>query len=151
MKKLNQHDPRYAIDNSRKVFIYKNLHKDCWSIQQDGLVKAHADAISLHGCSFRVNRKGRQRVLREKRKNVHAGASGWIDTQDMAKWDVENKHKSEEVTYNPYKHKCFVYKKDERPCFWSGAVKLEDNKVFAIPDDFTLPSTPLSRIPTSHQ
>ena len=132
MKSRKPHDPRYDLDDSRKVFIYKNLHKDCWSIKQDGLVKAHVTAISLYSCSFRVNRLGRRRVLREKRKNVHAGASGWIDSRETFDWN-DNHPKAQEVTYNPYKYKSFVYKQGESPCFWSSAVKLENNKVFAVP------------------
>ena len=37
----NQQDPRYIIKKNRPVYVYKNLHKDCWSIKQHGLVKAH--------------------------------------------------------------------------------------------------------------
>ena len=48
MIKLKQEDPRYKIDTTRKVFVYKNLHKDCWSIKQDGLVKAHANDVTLY-------------------------------------------------------------------------------------------------------
>ena len=72
-------DKRYDIDFSKKVFVYKNLHKDCWSVRQDGLVKAHADKLEMWDCSFQVNQKGREKVLKEKRKNVHAGILGRID------------------------------------------------------------------------
>ena len=56
MIKLKQEDPRYKLDLSKKVFVYKNLHKDCWSIKQDGLVKAHSDKdpISLYETSLVV-------------------------------------------------------------------------------------------------
>ncbi len=70
MIKLKQEDPRYKLDESRKVFVYKNLHKDCWSIKQDGLVKAHSDRkpIHLYSAMMKVNTKGRERVLKEKGK-----------------------------------------------------------------------------------
>ena len=61
MKKKN--DPRYKIDHSRKVYVYRNLHKTCWSIKQDGLVKAHCETIQLKDCEFRVGKKGRERVI----------------------------------------------------------------------------------------
>ena len=83
MIKLNQEDKRYIIDTTRKVFVYKNLHKDCWSVKQDGLVKAHTTDIELWDCAFRVNKAGRERVLKEKRKKVHAGISGYIDHLGM--------------------------------------------------------------------
>ena len=72
MKLLKQEDKRYKIDYSKPVKVYKNLHKDCWSIQQNGLVKAHSDEINLFDCKFLVNEKDRQRVIKTNRKNVHA-------------------------------------------------------------------------------
>lgn len=66
-----------------RVFVYFNLHKKCWSIRamegnQKGRVIAHAQAVELANCTFKVSEAGRQRVLREKRKNVHAGVVGDI-------------------------------------------------------------------------
>ena len=72
MKLRKPEDPRYKIDRSRKVFVYKNLHKNCWSVRQDGLVKAHAKCLYMWDCLFQVNQKGRERVIKEKQKNVHA-------------------------------------------------------------------------------
>ena len=74
MIKRNQHDPRYIIKSNRPVYVYKNLHKDCWSVKQHGLVKAHIPknhSIGLWDCYFHVDVKGREKVLREKKKNVH--------------------------------------------------------------------------------
>jgi len=67
MIKRNQHDPRYIIKKNRPVYVYKNLHKDCWSIKQHGLVKAHipqGESIGLWDCYFHVDMKGRKRYLR---------------------------------------------------------------------------------------
>ena len=83
MIKLKQEDPRYRLDTNKKVFIYKNLHKDCWSIKQGGLVKAHSDdkPILLYETSLVVNQKGRRKVLKEKRKkpksNLKRKMKGW--------------------------------------------------------------------------
>lgn len=116
-------ESRYKVDESRKVFVYKNLHKDCWSVRQDGLVKAYADKISLFDCSFRVNRKGREKVLLEKRKNVHAGISGYIDTFEVDNWE-DNHPNTSRTSYNPYKNKTFVDTAGT-PVYWSSSVKLE--------------------------
>ena len=68
-----------------RVFVYFNLHKKCFSIKalegaDKGRVIAHRDTVVLDGCKLLVSEAGRQRVLREKRKNVHAGVSGtWIN------------------------------------------------------------------------
>ena len=94
MKLLKQEDKRYKIDYSKPVKVYKNLHKDCWSIQQNGLVKAHSDEINLFDCKFLVNEKDRQRVIKTNRKNVHAFVVGHI-------WDTPF-DLSRQVKYNPY-------------------------------------------------
>jgi len=125
MDKLKQEDKRYHIDTSRKVFVYKNLHKDCWSVKQDGLVKAHTKSINLWDCSFRVNAKGRAKVLEEKRKNVHAGIVGYIDENEMAMTF------GTAVTYNPYKYSTFVEKGTEEPVIWRGFASLDHNTVLA--------------------
>ena len=72
IKQRKPKDKRYKIDHDRTVRVYRNLHKKCYSIQQDGLVKAHATELYLFDSVFQVNKKGRERVLVEKKKNVHA-------------------------------------------------------------------------------
>lgn len=116
-------DKRYDIDFSRKVFVYKNLHKDCWSVKQGGLVKAHADSLEMWDCSFQVNQKGRAKVIQEKRKNVHAGISGRID--DLGGTIAIGT----EVTYNPYKYSSFVEKGTENPVYYAGFASLTHNRV----------------------
>ena len=125
MIKRNQDDPRYEIDYSKKVFVYKNLHKDCWSIKQDGLVKAHTEEVRMWDCAFQVNAKGRQKVLDEQRKNVHAGIKGYIDNDQQVPSGVE-------VTYNPYKYDSFVDKATELPIYSSLFTTLTKNKVVAV-------------------
>ena len=116
-------DPRYKLDDSRRVYVYRNLHKACWSVRQDNLVKMHTETLVLFDCQFRVAKKGREKVLREKRKNVHAGISGYIDTFEVDDW--ENNHpNTARVRYNPYKHETFV-DSGGAPVFWSRSVKME--------------------------
>ena len=64
-----------------RVFVYFNLHKKCLSVkalegESKGRVIAHADSVELVNATFKVSQAGRQRVLRERRKNVHAGVVG---------------------------------------------------------------------------
>jgi len=125
MIERNPSDPRYKIDYSKKVFVYKNLHKDCWSVKQDGLVKAHTEEVRLWDCAFQVNAKGRQKVLDEQRKNVHAGIKGYIDNDQQVPSGVE-------VTYNPYKYDSFVDKATELPIYSSLFTTLTKNKVLAV-------------------
>ena len=73
-------------------------------MKQGGKVKGHTAAICLKDCRFLVGKKGQERVRREKKKNVHAGVSGYI--QFDIPWWVGNTTCF--VMYNPYKHDTFV-------------------------------------------
>jgi hypothetical protein len=66
------------IDPTKKVRVYRNLHKGCLSVQQGGLVKCHADNVVLRDFKTIVNPKGKERVRREKTKNVHAFIEGFV-------------------------------------------------------------------------
>jgi hypothetical protein len=97
-----EYDERYTLDVAEPVDIYRNLHKSCWSVRQGGLVKQHienAQAFVMRDVRFVVSDKGRQRVLREKSKNVHAVARG-ILLGGLANADMFLELRR--VTYNPY-------------------------------------------------
>lgn len=63
------------------VDVYKNLHKDCWSIRdhRTGLVVAHSLFVRLSGVVPTVQPGGRERVLRERKKFVHAWLTGDLE------------------------------------------------------------------------
>lgn len=110
-----------------KVFCYFNLHKKTFSIKalegaNKGKVVMHSDFVRLKDCAFKVSEAGRQRVIREKRKNVHAGVVGELVSTDRG-FIV-----GEFVTYNPYKYDCFVKKHNEEPIRKSKEVALVVDK-----------------------
>lgn len=87
-----------------QVRVYYNLHRHTFSIQhktpKGWRVRAYADEVMLKDVTFTVSEKGRQRVIREGRKNVHAYVVGTlVDTLPECEVDV---------TYNPYKYSSFV-------------------------------------------
>jgi len=87
----------------QKVFVYFNLHKKLFSVRDHitGIVVGHTDMIALENVTFKVSEAGRQRVLREKRKNVHAGVMGIVkDFPCPVAWST--------AFYNPYKYESFV-------------------------------------------
>lgn len=91
------------------VRVYRNLHKNCWSVmtktEKGWRVKDHYTSILIAEPVFKVRESGRQKVLREKKKNVHAFIEGtFFDFKGRGPLD-----KLGEVTYNPYKHKGFVW------------------------------------------
>jgi hypothetical protein len=95
----------------RKVYVYYNLHKKKWSVKDwdTKRVIAHVHTITLQDCDLKVSKKGRLRVLKEKRKNVHAGILGTIVLYDTSFPKIT---KRKEITYNPYKYDSFVYTMD---------------------------------------
>lgn len=119
---LNQADKRYKIDRSKPVKVYRNLHKGCWSIKQNGLVKAHSDEVNLFDCNFLVNEKNRQKVIKEKRKNVHAFVKGyiWNTPVDLIK----------QASYNPYANNYFYDVNDLVSIHKAHFVRAIDGKLF---------------------
>lgn len=103
-----------------KVFVYFNLHRKCFSIKalegpNKGRVVAHRDDVLLFDGTFKVSEAGRQRVLRERKKNVHAGVVGhWDDVVDMTTLNRVQRNGSA-ITYNPYKYDSFVHLYGEHP------------------------------------
>jgi hypothetical protein len=55
-----------------KVMVYYNLHKHTFSVTYNGRVITHADYVKLVDVEFRVRQGGRDKVLQDKRKNVHS-------------------------------------------------------------------------------
>jgi hypothetical protein len=104
-----------------KVFIYFNLHRKCFSIKalegpMKGRVVAHRNEALVFDATFKVSEAGRQRVLKEQRKNVHAGVVGqWIDSDaDNATINMIAINGSA-IMYNPYKYSTFVHLFGEHP------------------------------------
>lgn len=94
------------VDLSKPVEVYKNLSRDCYSVRQGGIVRFHTHAICLKDVEYKVSEAGRQRVLREKRKNVHAVVKGTI-VHSRELWFEKLPFPADFVTYNPYKNDSF--------------------------------------------
>ena len=95
---------------SQRVWVYRNLNpkRERYSVQSRegvdyGRVIARANYLTLKNCTFTVGSKGRQRVLEERRKNVHAGVLGTIVRSDKRRLDGAIR-----VSYNPYQSEHFV-------------------------------------------
>ena len=117
-----------------RVFVYFNLHRKCFSIKalegdRKGRVVAHSTTVVLEGCKFKVSEAGRQRVLREKRKNVHAGVTGtWINADRVESCYEFLSMVGRQVSYNPYKYSSFIIKATEQTVDKADVVGM---KVFA--------------------
>jgi hypothetical protein len=111
-----------------RVFVYYNLHRKCWSVKSldgpnKGRVVGHVDQCVLQHCTFKVSEAGRQRVLRERRKNVHAGVVGELLATDNVSIDLPVR-----VQYNPYLQESFEYVNTKLPCKSAPQVLLAANK-----------------------
>jgi hypothetical protein len=91
------------INFNRRVYVYFNLHKKVWSVRQGTKIVDHTNYIMLRDARFLVGQAGREKVLREQKKNVHAGVSGYIVDRVPNIPDAINN-----VAYNPYRYKTFV-------------------------------------------
>ena len=108
------------IDLNRRVYVYFNLHKKVWSVRQDGRIAEHTNHIMLRDARFLVGQAGRKKVLEEKRKNVHAGISGYIVDRVPNVPDF-----CTTVSYNPYKNETFINYATERSILWAPHAVLE--------------------------
>lgn len=89
----------------QEVEIYRNLHGNCFSVRDVKLrrVIAHVDQFALVDAKMIVSQAGRNRVLKERRKNVHACIRGkWHD------WTPSKFPHPNRLTYDPYLYKSFV-------------------------------------------
>jgi hypothetical protein len=151
--------PRKIVDGIEvapdRVKVYYNLQKDCLSVidAETGLLYCHAHRVELHNAKFRVQLAGRNRVIKEKRKNVHAYivgdchdigelpkeryhlVRGKVESYDICQcegtmWCEECVPESAEqfrhATYNPYKYDTFVDDVSGESLFRSERVVVRD-------------------------
>lgn len=97
------------------VDVYYNLNKKCLSIRHKGKVIEHKNSVVLHKPQFVVQQSGRKRVLKNKRKNVHAFVRGlYFPSADNISGTLGflglYKFAPLLITYNPYKYRSFMGK-----------------------------------------
>ncbi|AMW64345.1 hypothetical protein SEA_CHIPMUNK_89 [Mycobacterium phage ChipMunk] len=115
-----------------RVFVYWNLHRGMWSVKalegpDKGRVIARHQHVVLRNVTGKVSEAGRQRVLREGRKNVHAGLVGELVQGEAVTLPAE----ARTVTYNPRKYETFVHTDDESPFQGSDLAVLAHRTVYA--------------------
>lgn len=92
------------------VEVYRNLLMKgvVWSIRiPSGIVIMHEPTVALRNVRFIVRKGGREQVLREQKKNVHAFAKGEL-MLDPSEFDRSDK-RNHRATYNPYHSGSFMY------------------------------------------
>lgn len=92
-----------------RVRVYFNLHKKVFSVlhktPKGWRLWRHLEDICLHNVVFRISESGRQRVIKEKKKNVHA----YIEGNLHGNATFEANGDSHSISYNPYKYPKFHF------------------------------------------
>lgn len=111
--------------------FYRNLHKNCFSMRVGGRVRGHVTAGVIGGVMFKVSEAGRQRVIREQRKNVHATMSGTVIPMQLSQ--IPECLRLREISYNPYRGASFFYRDTGNPVpSIVGLVALVGTKIYEI-------------------
>ena len=96
----------------KKVRVHWHFHKKLFSVTYKGRVVGHFDQVILDEPVFRVSEAGRKRVLREKRKNVHAFVYGRVSKHPSS---FKNEPQGfSRIGYNPYKKPWFYHQSNGR-------------------------------------
>lgn len=123
------------IDLDKPVRVFKNPKYGCYSIMQNGRLRASARQVRLVNVEFRVREAGRQRMLREQRRNVHAFAVGTLsdyvhpdDGRDLGGMNGRR------VFYNPYRFSSFVDSETQTPVTAATTAYFDEHGVtYAVP------------------
>lgn len=124
--------------------VYRNLNNGKLSIMnaKDGLVVGHADAILMQGVEFKVSQKGRERVIKEGKKNVHAFTVGQIiETVGFESYKGRmvnmafrmqsfKESPAYKVTYNPFKYDSFMLEREGGKKRFEPIVKADEVEIY---------------------
>jgi len=110
--------------------LYRNLHKGCFSMQEYipnkgfRVVDHISDNLTLYGCTFKVYQSGREKVLRDKQKNVHA----YVEFTSYE--NGIQLHSETQPYYNPYKFDTFVSSDTKQPLDKTYTIQIKNNQLF---------------------
>jgi hypothetical protein len=116
--------------------IYRNLHKDCFSVMKWNSDKrgyrlhSHEKNLIALQVEFKVSQWGRKKVLESKQKNVHA----FVCCQNYITF-VEPVVLGQEVYYNPYKMGSFMIKNSNESIHGAARIAMTGNKCYLYEKD----------------
>lgn len=90
-----------------RLYIYRNLRTKGFSVRYRGIVIDRINSFLAEKVEFKVNEQGRQRVIKERQKNVHAFviADKYNSISKFSKKLINN---LKIITYNPYLDNSFI-------------------------------------------
>jgi hypothetical protein len=112
-----------------RVEVYWNLHRREFSIKsleepKRGIVVDYSSTVLLRAATPRVSESGRRRVLRDRKRNVHAGIRGTLVSIAPQEFD------GRQVRYNPYEDDTFVFTIGGAPYTGSGEAYFHNGMVY---------------------
>ena len=111
------------------IQAYRNLNKPgvVYSLRskKTGLVIGYAPKVAIDDAELRVQEGGRQRVIREKRKSVHAFVEGCWDE------DGQGPKPPTKLRYSPYLYDSFVRDDTKAPVHEAERVLLDETGAWA--------------------
>lgn len=118
------------IDASNPVRVFRNWKRGCYNIMQGGRVVACAREVRLRQVEFRVREPGRQRMLRLRRRNVHAYAVGWLlDHVHPQEGRALGAIAGRTLFYDPYRFSSFVDAESHLPIRYAELAQLDEGGV----------------------
>jgi hypothetical protein len=112
------------------IRVYRNLRRNCLSVlhhtEKGWRLWKHVDNIKLENVRFTVSLAGRERVLRERRKNVHAFVEG-----DLSAFDLTGSN-PRRVKYDPYIFDFFFDKETKQPVREASHVSVSPEDILAV-------------------
>lgn len=121
-----------TLEVGQVVKVYFNLHTHQFSVKdhKSGKVVAHGNNIILKNPTFKVSEAGRQRVLREQRKNVHAYVIGTYAGEN----EIQQLEQDfmQQAYYNPYKLSTFVNKETQQALHSAELAVMMDKQVYYL-------------------
>lgn len=126
-------DLDWSVHIGQTIRVYRNLNNGRMSLQakidKSWKVVGHVTDCVIADVKFKVQDSGRQRVIREKRKNVHAWGEGTL----LGQFD-ETIFAPIDLSYNPYTDETFKQRHTDNAITTCKYLVVRDNRVQVSPD-----------------
>ncbi len=114
-----------------KYYTYRNLNFGTnFSTKHLGIVINYFEYAIIADGQFMVSDAGRERCLREKKRNVHAFISSPAEPTPVERDALPPPHRLAEVKYNPYRANTFINSKTGATISQARAIYLIDGRCF---------------------
>jgi hypothetical protein len=118
----------HFLQDGQVILVAYHFYKRCFSIRdaKSKRILGYADHIVISDVKFIVHQSGRMKVLKEKKKNVHAYVKGQF------LYSLQGQHAGimREAYYNPYRTEAFVDKESAGCIQHANLARCVDRRVY---------------------